>query len=499
MSDDDEQVWDSLEGRLLEGRYRLDRRVAEGGFGVVFEGTHLTLNSRVAIKVLRYPPGISDDERRHLLSQFVAEGQLLPKLRHPNIVSALDVGTFELAGHLTAFMVLEWCDGRDLRDDLRRREGRGGRSVSATWKLLRPVVEALAHAHAAGFVHRDVKPANVMLVETSAGRLPKLIDFGIAKQNDALDGPGSGATRTRSVHRAFSVSYAAPEQVAGSKTGPWTDVHALGLLFTELLVDAPPFGDNDDVALAVIDPKRPTPAAFGVDVGPWEAVLARAVALRPADRQRDASVLLAELEEAFEAADSIQASANTYRAPSSSALALPHREEANTEGTILTASSSVRTDGSDVPKSAAKTARPSQPPTGPVRPSRYVRATLIGLGGVALAAVVGFTALNLERGPANGREPSSASSGALSPEPSFQTLEPSRGAAITPGRADAPPKVEPTSSDAAGAVPGTPSARASASTSTGKVPAGTAKTAPLLGTAAPSSRPSAGPPRETLY
>jgi serine/threonine protein kinase len=384
--------WNELKGRLLEGRYRLDAPIAEGGFGVVFEGSHLALNTKVAVKILRYPQTTTAAQRQHLLSQFVAEGQLLAKLRHPNIVSALDVGTFELNGERTAFLVLEWCGGRDLHDDLRTRRGRGGRSVASVWRLLSPICDALAHAHATGCVHRDVKPANVMFVD---GGLTKLIDFGIAKETPIGEAVGSGATRTQSTHRAFSLHYAAPEQLAGSKTGPWTDVHALGLLFTELLVDRPPYGE-DDVPLAVIDANRPSPAAFGVDVGPWEPILRRAVSPKPADRQRNAGALREELEQALAEAGRVQARAATQR------VSLPDVPEPSpdavtrqAEGTILTASASIQVVPAPVVSGVARTGDrelSAARTTGGSPPRRYwpwaIGATLLlGVGAVVARMV----------------------------------------------------------------------------------------------------------------
>ncbi|NUP07603.1 MAG: protein kinase [Polyangiaceae bacterium] len=287
----------ALRGKLVEGRYRFDKKVGEGGFGVVYQGFHLALGVQVAIKVLRYPDDANAAARAGLLSQFLAEAQLLPRLRHPNIVSALDVGSFRLENEETpvAFLVLEWCGSETLKTDLRARRGRGGRSVDEAYRIARPIIDAIAHAHERGFVHRDIKPANVMLVPSPDGVSPRVIDFGIAKPTPPADAAGSGTTGTHSDHRAFSLPYAAPEQIAATRTGPWTDVHALALVLTELLVDQAPYGEGD-VALGVIDPKRPTPAAFGVEVGPWEAVLSRALSLRPNERFKDARALLEALD-----------------------------------------------------------------------------------------------------------------------------------------------------------------------------------------------------------
>jgi hypothetical protein len=175
-----------------------------------------------------------------------------------------------------------------------------------------PVLEALAVAHAKGIAHRDIKPGNLMLpapdpalagvqggraARNAAPRM-RLLDFGIAKVLDDNDGPSSGQTQTGSLMASYSPRYAAPEQSSGTRTGPWTDVHALGLIFTELLIDAPAYrtGDKMELQIQVMQAQRPTPARFGLDVGPWEAVLARALALRPSERYANAEELLAALE-----------------------------------------------------------------------------------------------------------------------------------------------------------------------------------------------------------
>jgi len=298
----EDQEWGGLVGDVLDGRYRLDRRIASGGFGVVFAGTHLALESSIAVKVLRVALNVAEHHRAFVREQFIQEARMLSKLRHPHIVSVLDVGTLEAAGEETAYLVLEWCDGRDLGEEFEERRGLGGRSPAQAWTVLEPVLDALAHAHALGFVHRDVKPANVMLVDGPTGRIVKLIDFGIAKESDAGHAP-SGHTATRSEVRALSLHHAAPEQVAGSRTGPWTDVHALGLLLSELLTDEEPY-DAKDPAMAVIRSERPTPRKFGVDVGPWEDVLRRALAIAPGDRPATALALKEDLSRTLDAAQS---------------------------------------------------------------------------------------------------------------------------------------------------------------------------------------------------
>ncbi len=290
-----------LAGTVLDRKYRVDHVVAAGGFGLVYAGHHLALDQPIAIKVLKQRPEISVDGWHELLARFVQEAQMTARLRHPNIATILDTGIAELAVGPVPWMVLEWLEGRTLDDELTaRRSGLrgGGRSPAEALELLRPVLQAIAEAHEAGIAHRDLKPSNVMLVPTRSGRSSiRLLDFGIAKLMNDEPETSSGHTTTEQAFRAYSIGYAAPEQVAGKRTGPWTDVHALGLILTEILTDASPYGDDDAMPHALVfDVRRPTPARFGVDVGAWEPVIARAVALRPSERFANAGEMLAALE-----------------------------------------------------------------------------------------------------------------------------------------------------------------------------------------------------------
>ncbi len=291
-----------LVGTILERKYRVDRVVAHGGYGVVYAGRHLGLDVPVAVKVLKPAEGIAPDAWFDLLAQFLDEAKTIARLKHPHVVGVLDAGVAPLerfAGGVP-WMVLEWLDGKTLRDDLAARRGRGGRTPAECMDLVRPVLEAIADAHEAGIVHRDLKPSNIMLVPSRRGVGARVLDFGIAKLMlpDGEDGTTSGDTATDSRVSSFTAASAAPEQLSGSRTGPWTDVFALGLLVTELLTDRAPLpaDDKNEHYRVIFDPVRPTPRALGVDVGAWEPVLARALAVRPSDRQANAREMLAELE-----------------------------------------------------------------------------------------------------------------------------------------------------------------------------------------------------------
>ena len=291
----------ALEGTTFDGRFQVDRFIAEGGFAVVYKAFQSALDRWVALKVLKAPRGGDDRVRSEFRDKFAVEAKTIAKLSHPNIVDVYDfsVGTLP-DGELAPWMALEWLDGETLARRLRQRREAGARGLppAEAFELLRPALEALAHAHGSGVVHRDVKPANIMVPDDARGVL-KVLDFGIAKIVASQDLPTSGHTRTESVP-AFSPPYAAPEQVAFSRTGPWTDVHALGLVLSELMTDEPPFKDDGEshVFEQVMSPERPTPARKGRDVGAFEPVLARALALSPRDRWRSAGELLAALEDA---------------------------------------------------------------------------------------------------------------------------------------------------------------------------------------------------------
>jgi serine/threonine protein kinase len=292
-----------LTGEIIDRKYRVDRLVAEGGFGVVYAGWHLGLESPIAIKVLKRTPGIAAEDWTDRLLQFLDEAKTLAKLRHPHIVTVLDAGTMDFGGADGGlpWMVLEWLEGTTLREDLESRRRMSGRSPAECLALLRPVLEAIGDAHAAGIVHRDLKPSNIMLTPRWGGMTARVLDFGIAKMlvgTERERGNASGNTATGTRVSSFTLHSAAPEQLSGSRTGPWTDVYALALMLTEMLADRPPHPPHDphEHYQWVFHAERPTPRTLGVEVGTWERVLTRALAVRPSERHASARELLADLE-----------------------------------------------------------------------------------------------------------------------------------------------------------------------------------------------------------
>jgi len=277
-----------LTGTVLEGQYRADKVVGEGGFGVVYRGQHVSLDQPIAIKVLK---GLDGGDRRLnelLLEKFRAEARLLYTLSQSslNIVRALDFNaTTTPSGVWAPFMVLEWLDGRSLADDLadRAEKGLGGRSLQEALTILAPVAEGLSVAHKQQVVHRDIKPANVFLL--ASGRV-KVLDFGIAK----IMKEGEAAGTTRGTLGSFTWLYAAPEQLDPrvGPTGLQTDVYGFALLLTELLTGRAPIEANDVVGVmrtAMDATKRPTPRARGANVtDEIEAICTRALAIDPKNR-----------------------------------------------------------------------------------------------------------------------------------------------------------------------------------------------------------------------
>ncbi|MEI8259640.1 MAG: serine/threonine-protein kinase, partial [Deltaproteobacteria bacterium] len=264
-----------LVGRVLAEKFRAESVVARGGFGVLYKGTHLTLQRPIAIKVLRTSEKLHGSMRDAVRAAFEREAQMVARLSHPAIVHVIEYGVEPAPDAPLLWMVLEWIEGKPLSVVLRERNGQRYTPAEAM-DLMRPVLQALAHAHDEGLAHRDLKPANIMVTPTRRGPSVKLIDFGIAKAMDEGEAASDGDTQTQSVMAVYSPRYAAPEQVGRARTGPWTDVHALGLILTEMLVGHPaytsPASESTALMAEVLNPQRPTPGRVGIDAGGWEAV-----------------------------------------------------------------------------------------------------------------------------------------------------------------------------------------------------------------------------------
>ncbi len=222
---------DSDTRRVIPQRYELGEPLGSGSMGVVYRGRDTVLDRPVAVKVLN--SGLADAET--LRRYFLREAKVMASLNHPHIVTIFDVGANEAAPYL----VMEYLVGSDLTGPAERREI----SERAALRYTSQVASALGAVHGRGFLHRDVKPANVFLLKDE-DRV-KLMDFGVAR---GLSGSSTAIVGTP--------DYMAPEQILGEELGPWTDIYALGGMLFTLLTGEPPFAGGNALAQAIKTPPR---------------------------------------------------------------------------------------------------------------------------------------------------------------------------------------------------------------------------------------------------
>ncbi|MEO6327038.1 MAG: protein kinase [Thermoanaerobaculia bacterium] len=229
-------------GRLLDGRYRLVRRIGVGGKGIVYEARHEEMGRSVAIKVLSQ--GIASDPVT--LDRFRREGRAAGRLNHPNVVLVHD---FCISSTSEAYLVMELCPDGSLADELSR-DGRA--TLERTASVIGAVASAVDAAHRVGIVHRDLKPANILV----AGNAVKVADFGLATLA-ADDDPAPGLTGE---HAVGSPHYMSPEQAQGNPSDVRSDVYSLGVVAYEMLTGFVPFSGSTLMQVLmkhVTQPPRP--------------------------------------------------------------------------------------------------------------------------------------------------------------------------------------------------------------------------------------------------
>jgi eukaryotic-like serine/threonine-protein kinase len=272
--------------RLLGGRYELDGVVGRGGMAEVYRARDIRLDRIVAIKTLR-----ADLARDQIFqARFRREAQSAASLNHPSIVAVYDTGEDMATGLPVPYIVMEFVDGRTVRDLLQD----GHRLLpERSLEIIDGVLRALDYSHQAGIVHRDIKPGNVMV--TRNGDV-KVMDFGIARaMSDAQ------ATMTQTAQVIGTAQYLSPEQARGERVDSRSDLYSTGCLLYELLTGRPPFTGDSPVAIAYqhvrenpIPPSRVDP-----DVPAWaDAIVLKAMAKSPADRYQTAADMRADLQRA---------------------------------------------------------------------------------------------------------------------------------------------------------------------------------------------------------
>ncbi|MGZ6792334.1 MAG: Stk1 family PASTA domain-containing Ser/Thr kinase, partial [Mycobacteriales bacterium] len=275
--DEADKATEPLLGTLLDDRYRIDSVIARGGMAMVYLATDTRLDRTVAVKVMHR--GYAEDP--DFVRRFTREAQASAKLSTPEVVAIHDQGTDPRTG--LAYLVMEHVRGINLRQLLLER---GALPPARAVALMEPVLRALAAAHEAGLVHRDVKPENVLLADD--GRV-KVADFGLARAVET-----STLTQTTGL-LIGTVAYLAPEQVESGTADARTDVYAAGVLLWELLTGVPPYSGETPMSIAYKhvhdDVPAPSTAAAGIPPA-LDALVVSATRRDPAARPRDGRAFL---------------------------------------------------------------------------------------------------------------------------------------------------------------------------------------------------------------
>lgn len=275
----DTTLQDPLVGQVLDGRYRVDARIAVGGMATVYRAVDTRLDRVLALKVMH--PGLAADAT--FVDRFIREAKSVARLAHPNVVQVFDQGT----DGSYVYLAMEYVAGCTLRDVLR---DRGALQPRAALDILEPVLAALGAAHRAGFVHRDMKPENVLIGDD--GRV-KVADFGLVRSVDTVTNTSGAVLGT--------VSYLAPEQIEQpGAADARVDVYACGVVLYEMLTGEKPH-DGDSPAIVLykhLHEDVPPPSAI-VPGLPFELdeLVASATARTPDIRPYDAVALLAQARE----------------------------------------------------------------------------------------------------------------------------------------------------------------------------------------------------------
>jgi serine/threonine-protein kinase len=277
----DTTLQDPLVGQVLDGRYRVDARIAVGGMATVYRAVDTRLDRVLALKVMH--PSLAVDAS--FVERFIREAKSVARLAHPNVVQVFDQG----ADGSYVYLAMEYVAGCTLRDVLRER---GALQPRAALDILEPVLAALGAAHRAGFVHRDMKPENVLIGDD--GRV-KVADFGLVRAVDTVTNTTGTVLGT--------VSYLAPEQIENGTADPRVDVYACGVMLFEMLTgDKPHDGDSPAVILYKhLHEDVPPPSASVPGLAyELDELVASATARNPDLRPYDAVALLAQTRQSRE-------------------------------------------------------------------------------------------------------------------------------------------------------------------------------------------------------
>jgi beta-lactam-binding protein with PASTA domain len=279
----DTTVADPLVGQLLDGRYRVESRIARGGMATVYVARDIKLGREIALKVMH--ANLAQDEG--FVRRFIGEAKSAAALSHPNVVAVYDQGS---DGH-HVFLAMEYVPGRTLRDLLNERGRLGPRQAL---DIMQKVLAALGAAHRAGLVHRDVKPENVLLTGEGDELLIKVADFGLARAE-------TDSKQTKTGLIIGTVAYMAPEQVLSGDSDARSDVYAAGILLFELLTGRQPHQAESPLSVAYkhVNEVVPLPSSVLPGLPPQlDALVAAATNRDPGHRPPDAERFLGAMMEA---------------------------------------------------------------------------------------------------------------------------------------------------------------------------------------------------------
>jgi len=271
------------------GRYTIKGVLCKGAMGLVYDGVDPTLDRRVAIKTI-ITKNLDEATAKHYTMRFKREVRAVAKVNHPNIVQVYDFGT---EGDL-AYIVMEYIQGRELKDALDKKERFDLRTM---FQMITQLLGALEAAHGAGVIHRDIKPANVML--DAKGNV-KLADFGVARVTD----PDNEGEKTRVGAVIGTPAYMSPEQTQGQPIDHRTDLFSAGILFYQILTGNKPF-DGTGFALQkkIIQDDPVWPSTLLEVPETFDRVVARGLAKEPDQRYQSAKEFADDLKRLAEGKD----------------------------------------------------------------------------------------------------------------------------------------------------------------------------------------------------
>jgi len=417
---------DPFVGRVIKGRYRVERQLGRGGMGTVYLAEQLSVGRKVALKVLRGDFARDDGFE----ARFQQEAKLVAGLnerRNPRVTLVHD---FDQTEDGTLFIVMEWLEGRVLSEVIQRDRAL---DLPRAVRLATQIAEGLEAAHRANVVHRDVKPQNIMVLE--AGDDIKLMDFGIARLRD------SGTSMTRAGTMMGTPDYMAPEQIEGQDITEKTDMYSFGIVLYEMLTGTVPFRASTQAAVLTkqLQEQPVPPSRLRPDIPrELEAIVLKALEKDPAKRERDMAAIVRALRETSRHLGDVSLDESAVGTPT---IIVDPAREMSPEAAVPTMQvghtfAAARPQVSHDPAPSVTVVRHETPPDAhapgpPARPAGHLRKSLVIVGAVAVVLIAGVaTVVHLVRVPP---PPSAPVTSTPAPPTSSPASGPPQVSAAAPG------------------------------------------------------------------